>query len=152
MLQKRILKFKNYSDVITEIESLRKNGYTQSGKWNLGQICRHLSYYQKGALDGFPKMMPWIIRVTIGKLLLKKMLTQTSYKEGMQTDPKSVFPTEPDDTAAIEAELTILKRLESNTLPLHPSAFFGEMTNEQQKILHLGHSEHHLGFLHPIKK
>ncbi|MBK7054201.1 MAG: DUF1569 domain-containing protein [Leptospiraceae bacterium] len=72
MLQKRILKFKNYSDVITEIESLRKNGYTQSGKWNLGQICRHLSYYQKGALDGFTKMMPWIIRVTIGKLLLKK--------------------------------------------------------------------------------
>jgi hypothetical protein len=150
MAARRTLTFTSYSEVIKEIESLQKNGYKQGKNWNLGQICRHLAYYYKGALDGFPKMLPWIIRVTIGKLSLKQVLSKAESKEDSQTDPKSVFPPEPDEKLAIEEALLLLKRLEQNTSPLHPSGFFGDLTNDQWKILNLGHASHHLSFLHPL--
>lgn len=146
---RRSLKFNNYSEIIKEVESLRKNGYQSSGKWNLGQICRHLGYYFKGSLDGYPKMLPWIIRATIGKMVLKKLLSKSETKPGGQTDPKSIYAPEPDEKPAIDEFIELTKRLESNTAPLHPSAFFGEVTNEEWEILHLGHAAHHLSFLHP---
>ena len=149
MADKRILNFSSYSDIKKEIESLHKGGYKQGGKWNLGQICRHLSYYYKGALDGFSSKMPWIIQVTIGKMVKKSLLKQTSYRQGMQTDPKSVYNQEPDEKAAVQEILGLLDRLEKNASPLHPSGFFGEMTNDEWKTMNLGHAAHHLGFLYP---
>lgn len=152
MAQRRTLRFNSYSEVIQEIESLQKNGYSKGGNWSLAQICRHISYYHKGALDGFASKMPWIIRVTMGKFFLNKLLKERTYKEGNQTDPRSVFTPEPDEKQAIEEAITLLKRLEATTTPLHPSGFFGEMTNEQWKTINLDHASHHLGFLHPVKK
>ncbi len=147
---RRSLKFNDYSEIIQEIENLQKNGYKKGGNWNLGQICRHISYYHKGSLDGFSKMLPWIVRVTLGKLFLKKMLSQTETKEGIQTDPKSVFTPEPDEKPAIDEAIALLKRLKTNIGQLHPSALFGDLTNEEWRTLHLGHAAHHLSFLHPL--
>ena len=68
------LRFTNYKDIIQDIQRLQKSGYEMTGKWNLGQICRHLSFYWKGSLDGFTVQLPWIIRATLGRMILKSSL------------------------------------------------------------------------------
>ncbi len=141
------LRFTGYDQIIQDIETLHKKGYVKNGNWTLGQICQHLSFYWKGSLDGFPIMLPWIIRVTIGKLALKSSLNTTLRKPGGQTAPQSVFPAQSDDAPAVAEAAALLRRLQTNTGPLHPSALFGELTNDQWKTLHLNHSAHHLSFL-----
>lgn len=143
------LRFTNYRDIIHDIERLQESGYEMTGKWNLGQICRHLSFYWKGSLDGFTVQLPWIIRATLGRLILKSSLKETIRKPGGQTAPQSVFAAEPDDKEAVAEAIALLQRLDQNTAKLHPSALFGEVTNDQWKTLHCNHAGHHLSFLAP---
>ncbi|MCE9599100.1 MAG: DUF1569 domain-containing protein [Spirochaetia bacterium] len=149
-MNRRELHFNSYSEIAKDIQNLSR-GYARGGQWSLGQMTKHLSFYLRGALDGFPKMLPWIIRVTIGKFLLKGMLTKAETKEGGPTAPASVYPPDVDEAQAVQEILVLLDRLENNQAQLHPSAFFGDLTNAQWKILHLNHAAHHLSFLHPVK-
>lgn len=149
-MNRRDLDFNSYPEIAREIEQLSR-GYSRGGTWSLGQICKHLSYYLRGSLDGFPTMLPWIIRVTIGKLFLRGMLTKEKKKAGSPTAPASVYPPDVDEAEAVREILTLLERLEKTQGQLHPSALFGDLTNMQWRLLHLNHAAHHLGFLHPLK-
>lgn len=148
-MDQRDLIFTSYADVIREMESLARNGYRKGGSWTLGQICAHLSFYYRGSLEGFTIQLPWILRVTLGRLLLKSALANQKRKPGQMTAPQSVFEASVDDHEAVSAAVDLLRRLERNTEPLFPSALYGTLSNDQWRILHLGHSAHHLGFLHP---
>ncbi|MBI3395162.1 MAG: DUF1569 domain-containing protein [Spirochaetia bacterium] len=150
-MAQREIQFKTYKDIAGEIEALSKKGYAKGGSWSLGQVCRHLGYYYKGSLDGFPRLLPWIIRATLGKLLLKKALAGAKSKPGGATIPTSVFPADTDDKQAVADILALLDRLDNNPALMHPSALYGNLTNAQWKLLHLRHSAHHLSFLHPAK-
>lgn len=149
MVEQRLLTFTGYADIIKEIENLKKKGYRKGGSWTLGQVCRHISYYYRGSLDGFARMLPWILRATVGKMMLKKYISGERRKPGGATAPDSVYPPDADDTEGIREALELLKRLEANRGPLHPSALFGEMTEDQWLKMHCAHSAHHLGFLIP---
>jgi hypothetical protein len=149
-MAQRDLTFKTYSEIAKEIESLAKGGYSKGGKWSLGQVCRHLSFYYSGSLDGFPKMLPWILRVTLGRMMLKSALSGAKTKPGGPTNPASVYEEAGDKEAAAEA-VALLARLDKNPARMHPSALYGDLTNEEWRILHMRHSAHHLSFLFPAK-
>ena len=147
-MERRSLYFESYEEVVREIESLEKNGYSMVGRWTLAQACAHLDYYYKGSLDGFADMLPWIVRLLVGKPLLWWVLRQDTMREGGATAPKSVPKAEDDTKESITTAKDNLKRLTTATA-LHPSGLFGELTVEQWRTLHLKHSAHHLGFLIP---
>lgn len=149
-MEQRDLDFSSYADVIREMESLGRKGYRKGGSWSLGQICAHLSFYYRGSLEGFTVKLPWLLRVTLGRMMLKSALAGKKRKPGGPTAPPSVFESTIDDKKALADAVELLHRLEKNTAQLFPSALYGSLTNEQWKILHLGHSAHHLGFLHPV--
>ncbi|MBL8019273.1 MAG: DUF1569 domain-containing protein [Leptospirales bacterium] len=149
-MDRRDLHFTSYAEISAEIQRLSK-GYARAGKWSLGQICKHLSYYFRGSLEGFPAMLPWIIRATVGRLALKGMLKGEKRKAGSPTAPASVYPPDIDEPQSVGEVLVLLDRLEKTQAQLYPSALFGDLTNTQWKILHLNHAAHHLGFLHPRK-
>jgi hypothetical protein len=150
MAERRIdLKYNEYADIVRDIEALHSRGYEKTGSWSLGQICKHLSFYMRGSLEGFPMMLPWIFRVTFGRLALRQALKSSIRKPGGMTAPQSVYPEQPDDAPGVEEIKSLLHRLSVNQGLLHPSALFGNMTPEQWKILHLNHSAHHLSFLVP---
>ena len=50
------------------MSKLQAMGYQRCGNWTLGQICHHLAIFMRGSLDGFSWKIPWIFRVTIGRL------------------------------------------------------------------------------------
>jgi hypothetical protein len=150
-MQRRELSFKNYDEVISEIRELQSKGYTKIAKWNLGQICKHISYYMKGSLDGFEKNFPWILRVTYGNYLKKNLLSTTISKPNEPTDPKSIYPDSIDEKDAIETAIQFLNRLKENKEQLKPSSIMGELTNDEWNYLHKRHFAQHLSFLIPNK-
>jgi hypothetical protein len=54
-----------------------------------------------------------------------------------------------DEAAAVERFKQAIERLRAHPGELHPSPFFGYLTPQQWRDLHLIHCAHHLGFLLP---
>jgi hypothetical protein len=148
MPERRKLKFDAYEEVIQQIEALEGAGHSMAGKWTLGQVCAHLDYYFKGSLDGHADMLPWPIRVFIGKPMLWWILNKGTMGAGGPTAPKSVPAGSDDRIESVASAKANLRRLTTATA-LHPSAFFGELSVERWRKLHLTHAAHHLGFLIP---
>lgn len=147
--QARELRFERYEEVRDEIRRLRSGGYTRLGNWSLGQMCAHLDYYFRGSLDGFGFQFPAIMRFLVRKLFLKRILGERRMKYGMQTVATSVPGPETDDDAAVDAAVESLDRLAARRAPLHPSAIFGQLSDEAWRQLHLTHAAHHLRLLIP---
>ncbi|QDT39902.1 DUF1569 domain-containing protein [Stratiformator vulcanicus] len=144
----RELSLSSYPEIAAEIERLERAGYRPLGKWNLGQICKHLNYYFRGSLDGFGFMMPWLARKFWGRPLVMKFLVEGSMRRGQMTAPQSVPKGEVDDAAEIAAAKELLSRLETAD-SVHPSPLAGELSVEEWKRLHCIHAAHHLSFLVP---
>ena len=146
--ERRDLALDSYEEAIEEIRALEKNGYEKNGAWSLGQICAHLSFYYKGSIEGFGFSMPWIIRFLFGKPYMKKRMKGERLKAGSMTAPKSLPPDDLEEDEAIDRGIAYLEQL-SSAQKLFPSPLVGELTMEEWRIMHLGHTAHHLGFLSP---
>ena len=146
-MNRRKIAFGTYDDVIAEIERLEAGRYEKLGEWSLGQICRHLSYYMRGSLDGFDRRLPWLIRKIMGPPILRRILKGAETKAGAMTIPASVPAPEPDDQPAASEAKELLRRLGEHSGELHPSPLFDRLTADQSRLLHLKHAAHHLGFL-----
>ena len=144
--ERRDLAFGSYEKAIEEIRGLQKSGYEKNGAWSLGQVCAHLSFYYKGSIEGFGFSMPWIIRFLFGKPYLKKRMKGIRLKAGSMTAPKSLPPGDLNEAEAIDRGIAYLEQL-SSAQKLFPSPLVGELTIEEWRIMHLGHTAHHLGFL-----
>lgn len=162
--RRRALCFECPADAIAEIHRLQQSGYEACGRWNLADICSHLSYYLRGSLEGFDFRLPWIVRALIGRLMLRRVLRRGRMPVGVPTVPASApkrpkagdavavsasEPTAPETCNAIRECCALLERFES-TQQVHPSPLFGRMTVDEWRRLHLIHAAHHLSFLIPV--
>ena len=71
-------------------------------------------------------------------------------RAGLRTVPASVPGPEVDERAGIAEARELLQRLATRTGALQPSPFFGDLTPDQWRELHLIHCAHHLGFFEPV--
>lgn len=151
MAERRLsLEFDRYEQVIADIRGLEEKGYERVGAWSLGQICEHLSFYFRGSLEGFDFKLPWVLRATFGKYALKKALkSKLPHKPGSPTAPPSVYDAGVNEAEAVAGAIALIERLSAARGPLYPSGFYGELTVDQWRHIHLGHAAHHLSFLVP---
>lgn len=148
-MKPREMSFSTYREIIDEIQRLRSSQYEQLGHWTLGQICKHMSYYLRGSLEGYPFMMPWIVRRLFGRPLLRRVFAQRQMPRGGRTIPQSVPTSDVDETAAIDETIQLLEKLEFHTGEVHPSPLFGELSPDECRTLHCLHAAHHLCLLVP---
>lgn len=155
-MPKRNLQFQQLDDVRREIDRLLREGYTPGGKWNLAQICNHLDCWMRYPMDGFPRsplpiaLIMKLIRLTIGKRSLRRVLSTRSIQDGMPTIPESVFqPDSSTDRQATERFLQTIDRFAAFRGTLHASPLLGTLTPDEWLQLQLIHASHHLGFLLP---
>src|SRR5690554_1953207 len=94
MNAKRKLDFHTGDEVIAEIERLRHGGYTKLKNWNLTQVCEHLHATMSGGMDGFGFRLPWILRTTVIKWMVYRMLRTRKMSSGPTL--KRLNPTSPD--------------------------------------------------------
>lgn len=154
-MKNRTLSFVELQQVMPEVYRLRDQGYTRMGSWDLVQTCEHLADWMSFSCDGFPRP-PWfiawmfpLVRLTVGKSALKKILKAGSMGAGMPTMPETVYEAGGSQEQAIERLARSLERLSEAKGALYPSPVFGAMTKEELVRLQLVHCAHHLGFLIP---
>src|SRR4051794_33240701 len=116
---RRPLTFASLAEVMPDVDRLLR-GHTTVGNWSLGQICSHLAQALHFTINGFPTEAhpPWIIRKTLGRLLLWYILRVGRFPQGMQM-PKKYEP-KPGVDARVEAESlrAALQRFAAHTGPL----------------------------------
>jgi hypothetical protein len=151
-MKARELDLRDIQTVNAELDRLLVGGYEQAGNWDLAQVCDHLAFFIDQSLDGQTVKVPWILKVLLGRLMLRRILKQRRMKENGPT-PQKPLPNPGGDAAAAVARLkAALARLDAHRGELHASPFFGYLTPAQWRELHLIHCGHHLGFMIPKGK
>ncbi len=148
-MPQRPLDFKTFAEVRSELDRLHQSGYEKLGQWDLAQVCDHLAFFIRGSLDGFTFRVPWLFKVLFGKMVLRRILTQRRMKPGVFTPQKPLPSSGGDEAAAVARLKGLLDRLEGLSGELHPSPFFGRLTPDEWRQMHLIHAGHHLSFLSP---
>ncbi len=153
--ERRKLKFENFDQVSEELNRLLTGGYTQTGNWNLSQICGHCHDWMRYSLDGYPKspapirLMLWLMKVTVGRRQLEAVL-KGGFRAKLPTMPETVpDPDAVSDAAAVEQLTKTINRLKASSGPIVPSPLYGPMTHDEAVQLHLAHCAHHLRYLQP---
>ena len=153
-MERRQLRFTDFEQVIRDAEHLLAVGYDRAGKWDLSQVCNHLTEWARYPLDGFPKLPWWlkpifaIVKVTMLPKLERQMREEKKMPAGMGTAPMTVFP--PSDPQEAVANLAKqLRRYAGHTEPMHPSPLRGLLSKEDWIDSQLVHCAHHLSFLVP---
>lgn len=150
---KRDLDFKTGQDVIDEINRLRRSGYEATGKWNLTQICEHLTETTKGGLEGFGFRLPWILRATVVKWVFRFALKRRKLLSGAPTFPRlKPKSSSAEENAEVidECIATTQKAIEFDG-SLEDYALLDNLSVEDWQQFMWIHAAHHLGFLIPKK-
>jgi len=154
-MNRRELDWTDFADVMTDVSRLQREGYTAVGKWDLPQICEHLSDWMTYPLDGFPTqagLVAWIlpvVRFGLGKRMLRGILTSGTMSAGSPTLPESIHVRPSISQPSVERLGRSVDRLIRSNGPYHPSPLFGDMTRDELLRLHMIHCRHHLSFLVP---
>ena len=151
--KKRQLKFDSLDEMMSEVRSLKENGYVSNGNWTLGQTCGHVANWMTYPLDGFPvpplpiRAIFWVMKKTVVPGMKRKILAE-GFTGGMMTAPESVpKPDELTDQQGVEQLQKIVDRVKEFGGELIPSPLFGPMDKEMHVRVTLLHAEHHLGYL-----
>ena len=146
--------FSSLDEVVDRLEQLHRDGYRSLGKWNLAQTCEHLSDWMGYMIDGYPRaplpisVMLWAMRVTMGKSMLRKILTTGKMTAGGPTMPQTVHAADGlDDETSLQRFSETVKRFQSHTGAYCDSPLFGSFSAEQGRALQIVHCTHHLNFL-----
>jgi hypothetical protein len=150
---RRPLTFASLDEVMPDVDRLLR-GHTTVGNWSLGQICSHLAQALHFTIDGFPAeaRLPWIIRATIGRFLLWRILRTGRFVEGMRM-PRKYEPV-PGVDARVEAESlrAALQRFAAHSGPLAAHPLKGPVSRAIWERFHCIHSAHHLRFAIPTEQ
>lgn len=148
-MTRRPLAFESFDQILADVDRLRRDGYTQLGKWNLARMCSHLATSMRSCAEVSPRKAPWLIRRTIGPYFLRRIVSTRKMRSGLPL-PKAFAP---KDDANLDQEIDRLKKAvalivnHKGDWPEHP--IFGPMTTETVHGLQLTHCAHHLSFLMP---
>lgn len=148
MPERRELTFSSLDRVMPDVDLLLQ-GHRLAGNWSLGQICNHLASALQYSVEGFPMRVPWPIRVTLGKILLRRDLRTGKISEGIKL-PKKLLPKPGlDDRAEAEALRAAVRVYSATSDPLVDHPLFGRISRDVWDRLHCIHCAHHLSFLWP---
>jgi Protein of unknown function (DUF1569) len=151
-VHQRQLAFTDYAEVLAEVDRLHRGGYEKLGQWDLAQIGDHLTYFMLASLDGPTFRVPWLLKVLLGRLVLRRILKTRRMKPGAPTPQKPPPTAGGDESAAVTRFKQTVARLQAHRGELVASPFFGYLTPEQWRDLHLIHCAHHLGYLQPAQR
>lgn len=150
-MQRRKLDLPNAEAVLAEVNRLREEGYQPLGKWNLGQICEHLTETIRFGLDPSNRRLPWIVRKLFTTRAFHRVLRTRKMATGIPI-PRRIKPkssAELDDPTKIDEYLALVTEIQEFQGPLPPFPLADDVRLEDWKQIQWIHAGHHLSFLVP---
>lgn len=148
MAERRSLTFANLEEVMPDVDRLLA-GHQTVGNWTLAQICNHLAAAIQGSIDGFDVRAPWFLRITLGKMMKRKVLASGKLQEGVKLPDEALPKPGLDARAEAEALRACIRLFPAHTGPMAAHPFFGPMSHAEWTRLHTIHCAHHLSFVLP---
>jgi hypothetical protein len=148
-LERRRLDFKNWDELLADIDHLRAVGYDRAGQWDLSRILDHVGEGLRTAVHGIDHQGPWIIRKLFGPIILKRIFRQRRMKAGIKVPDWWLPGPTHDESAAVDKFRAQLAAFQAMTTTPCPHPFFGPLTKQEWHDLVLIHAAHHLSFLIP---
>lgn len=136
-------------DLIAWIERLQREGYEPQGRWNLTQICQHLTATISGGMNGFGFRMPWLVRRTVGPWAIRRVLRTSRFPRGVPTFRvlRPPAPAGEDQPVEIARCIEVIRQAKSFRGPLPPHPMVDDLSLEDWKRLMWVHASHHLRML-----
>lgn len=148
-MERRQLDFRDFDAIVADVDRLHTGGYEKVGKWDLAQVCRHLSITMEGSLHGAGFQAPWLARKLFAPIFLRRILKSRRMPVGVKA-PRPLLPKPVPETAAAVTEFQAwLRKVNAHEGTFAPHLFFGPLTPDQWRAIHQIHSAHHLSFLVP---
>lgn len=147
--RRRRLDFRNWRDVLTDIEHLQRAGYDRVGNWDLSQTLDHVGEGLRTAQHGAKHQGAWVVRKLLGPILLRWILRQRKMQAGMKVPAWWLPGPASDESAAVAKFRAEVSAFDAMTPPCCPHPLLGAMTKQQWNDLALIHAAHHLSFLLP---
>ncbi len=145
---RRALSFSSLEEVMPEVDRLL-GGYKAVGNWSLGQMCNHLTQSIAGSVEGYPGQAPWLLRKTLGPLIVRGILKTGKMREGVQV-PEAFRPKPGlDDRAEAEALRAAVRIFAGHHGPLVEHPLGVKLSRADWERLHCVHCAHHLSFAIP---
>lgn len=144
----RQVKLNSFEDLLAELEKIEKaRELKTSGVWSVYQLLEHMSENLYGSLHGFSRHQPKIVRMTIGKFVLRKILKSGVMRSGYPNPHTPKTREEGDILSSIQKLRSIIEEFQNHrgNFAMHP--IFDKLTKEQWMQLHLIHFSMHLSFL-----
>src|SRR5262249_23945506 len=140
-------------EVMPDVDRLLR-GHTTVGNRSLGQICSHLAQGIHFTIDGFPPeaRLPWIVRNTVGRFVLWRILPVGRFVEGMRMPRKYEPAAGVDARDEAESLRAALQRFAAHTGPLAEHSLQGAVSRAVWERFHCIHCAHHLGFSLPVER
>ncbi len=148
-VERRLLDFRSWPELLAEIDHLREAGYRRLGNWDLSQILEHVGEGMRTAVHGIEHRAPWIFRKFIGPLVLSQILRKRRVRAGIRVPSWWQPGPTHDESEAVACFRSRLAEFEALKTEPFPHPFFGPMSKVQWNDLVLVHGAHHLGFLMP---
>ncbi len=141
---RRKLDYPNVDAAIADIQSLRR-GYTQSGNWNLEQICWHLtSVLEKSGRPATEPATPEQLKMQP----IKQQILATGLLPANRIEaPAPVVPPENCGPESIDALIAALRRLAVYPEKSALHRLWGPLSVPEFQRLSLVHCAHHLSHL-----
>lgn len=145
----RELKFKDLPASVAYVHQLRQIGYEQHGKWDLGQICLHLTAAIILSMEGRPLTVPTPLKI-LGPVIIKPVFFWRKKMISGMASPKELMPPRGvNEEKAVQDYVRAVKKFLDYSGTPHPHAFMGKFSLTQWRIFHTVHAAHHLRNLTP---
>jgi len=142
----RNLRFNSLEDAVAELNRLGKGKVTTMKLWTYFQILTHCADALEFSMSSYPRVMPGIIRKTIGKFFFNRMMKDGYMKAGAPNPSAPKTREEGDEKAALLRLQKALSAFEKFQGPFAIHPVFDELTKDQWAKLHSFHIANHLGF------
>lgn len=146
---RRSLTFASLDRVMPDVDLLLE-GHRTVGDWSLGQICNHLTTTLTWTVEGYPKLAPWIVRKTVGPLVLRRILETGRFPDGLKLPTRYLPKAGLDTRAEAEALRSALWHFAGHPGPLSDHPMAGQISRTDWERFHCIHCARHLSFVLPV--
>jgi hypothetical protein len=139
-------KLSSLADVKVELSRLTATNDVKITNWSLYEILRHCAQTIEYSMTGYPAMKPKLLRVTLGRLVIRKFLRQgyMTHNLSAHVPGGESITNEGSTDEGLQRLIRAIDKFEAYTGTLAPHLIFGCLSKDEYDRYFAMHIANHL--------